>query len=116
MLTRVRVEPMMSKFCQVLTIGLSMISFLLLLYLWPFSRPAALIPIVMTTLYLVNRVRVTRPVLGLVDTVAERLKFVAVPRTQKASGNIQDMPEEKTEEPSPSEHAVSAHAAAEHAA
>ena len=116
MLTRVRVEPLMSKFCLVLTVCVTMLSALLLYHLWPSSRPAALIPIVMATMYLVNRVQVTRPVLGLVDTVAERLKFVAVPRQQKASSNIQDMPEEKNDEPSPSKHAVSAHAAAEHAA
>ena len=116
MLTRVRVEPLMSKFCLVLTVCVTMLSALLLYHLWPSSRPAALIPIVMATMYLVNRVQVTRPVLGLVDTVADRLKFVAVPRQQKASSNIQDMPEEKKDEPSPSEHAVSAHAAAEHAA
>ena len=116
MLTRVRVEPLMSKFCLVLTVCVSMLSGLLLLHLWPFSRPAALIPIVMATLYLVNRVQVTRPVLGLVDAVADRLKFVAVPREQKGSSNIQDMPEEKKPEPSPSEHVVSTLAAAEHAA
>ncbi|HEX8325306.1 MAG TPA: glycosyltransferase [Tepidisphaeraceae bacterium] len=119
MLTRVRVEPLMSKFCLVLTVCVSMLSGLLLLHLWPFSRPAALIPIVMATLYLVNRVRVMRPVLGLIDSVADRLKFVAVPREQKSSGNIQDVPDDKEvkkDEPSPSEHSVSAHAAAEHAA
>ena len=115
MLTRVRVQPSMSKFCWVLTFAMTMLSGLLLLHLWPFSRPVALIPVLMATLYVVSRVRVTRPVLGLIDTVAERLKFVPVPRTQKASGNIQEMEEEKKPEPSPSEHAVSAHAAAEHA-
>jgi len=75
--------------------AMSMLSFLLLLHLWPFSRPAALIPIVMVTLYLVDRVRVTRPVLALIATCAERLQFVPVPRDQKSSGNIQDMEAKK---------------------
>ncbi len=95
MLTRLRVKASMSKFCLVLMMAMSMLSFLLLLHLWPFSRPAALIPIVMVTLYLVDRVRVTRPVLALIATCAERLQFVPVPRDQKSSGNIQDMEAKK---------------------
>lgn len=116
MLTRLRVKPSMSKFCFVLTMAMSMLSFLLLLHLWPFSRPAALIPIVMATLYLVDRVRVTRPVLALIATCADRLKFVPVPRDQGSSGNIQDVPEQAKDEPAPSEHVVSDHAISAHAA
>ena len=115
MVTRVRVEPLMSKFCFVVTVCMSMLSGLLLLHLWPFSRPAALIPLVMATLYLVNRVRVTRPVLGLIDTVAERLKFVPVPKEQKSGQNIQDVPEEKKDIVEDSAHMISAHAISEHA-
>jgi O-antigen biosynthesis protein len=97
MLTRVRVQPMMSKFCLVLTIAMSMLSGLLLWHLFPHSRPAALIPVVMATLYLVDRVRVTRPVLALIARSAAQLKFVPVPREQSSTGNIQNVAGEKTE-------------------
>ena len=118
MLTRLRVEPLMSKFCQVLTVCMWMLAGLLVWHLWPFSRPAALIPVVMAALYLVNRVRVIRPVLTLIDECARDLGFVAVPRKQKSSQMIQDTPEPAVA-PDPAQvsaHAVSEHAAAEHAA
>jgi len=47
----------------------------LLYYLWPFSRPAILIPVVWWALFQINRRRVGRPVLGLVDGAAERGGF-----------------------------------------
>jgi hypothetical protein len=115
MLTRVRVQPLMSKFCQVLTICMCMLAGLLLWHLWPFSRPSALIPVVMVAMYLVNRGRVTRPVLTLIDDCARELGFVSVPRKQKSSQMISDAPAEP-EPATSSEHAVSTHAAAEHAA
>jgi hypothetical protein len=65
----------------------------LLWHLWPFSRPSALIPVMMVAMYLVNRVRVTRPVLTLIDDSARDLGFVAVPRTQQSSQMMQDVPE-----------------------
>ncbi|QOV88275.1 glycosyltransferase [Humisphaera borealis] len=73
-LTRVRVHPMMSTFCTVLLWASCILGGLLLLqdYLWPFSRTAALIPVAWWTMYLVNRWRVTVPVLGMIDEVAER--------------------------------------------
>jgi len=108
MLTRLRVQPMMSKFCQVLTIGMCMLSGLLIWHLWPFSRPSALIPVVMAALYLANRVRVVKPVLQLIDDSAEKLGFVAVPRKQAGSQMMQDAPEQKKPDPGPAE--VSAHA------
>ncbi len=110
MLTRLRVQPMMSKFCQVLTVSMCMLSGLLLWHLWPYSRPSALIPVVMAALYLVNRVRVVKPVLQLIDDSADKLGFVAVPRKQASSQMIQDTPEEKKSDPGPAE--VSAHAIA----
>ncbi len=93
MLTRVRVQPLMSKFCMVLFVGLTLLAGLLLWHIWPFSRPSALIPVVVGAMFLVNRSRVTRPVLGLVDESARELGFVAVPRKQSGSQNIQDVPE-----------------------
>jgi O-antigen biosynthesis protein len=110
MLTRLRVQPLMSKFCQVLTLSMCLLAGLLLWHLWPYSRPSALIPVVMAALYLVNRVRVVGPVLQLIDDCAEKLNFVAVPRKQSSGKMIQDVPEEKKPDPGPAE--VSAHAVA----
>jgi len=78
-LTRVRVELLMSKFCQVLCVASLMLSGLLLLHVWPFSRPAVLIPLVWWAMYLVNKWRVSRPVLGLIDASAEKAGFYPVP-------------------------------------
>ncbi len=108
MLTRLRVQPLMSKFCQVLTIALVMLSGLLLWHLWPFSRPSALIPVVMLAMYYVNRARVLRPVLQLIDDAADKLGFVAVPRKQASSQMMSEAPEDKKPDPGPAE--VSAHA------
>jgi GT2 family glycosyltransferase len=116
MLTRVRVKPLMSKFCLVLTISLCMLSGLLLLHLWPFSRPSALIPVVMAAMYLTNKVRVTRPVLWLIDSAASELGFVAVPRKQASSQMMSDAPPAEEDKAAVTEAAVSAHAAAEQAA
>src|SRR5262249_2534441 len=59
MLTRVRVQTSMSKFCQCLMIASLILCGLLLMHVWPFSRPAVLIPLVWWAMYLVNRRRVT---------------------------------------------------------
>ena len=74
MLTRVRVQPLMSTFCKVLLWASCILGGLLLMqdYLWPFNRTAPLIPIAWWTMYLLNRWRVSVPVLGMIDEVAER--------------------------------------------
>jgi hypothetical protein len=74
MLTRVRVQPLMSTFCTVLLWASCILAGLLLLqdYLWPFSRTAALIPLAWWAMYQVNRWRVSVPVIGMIDEVAER--------------------------------------------
>lgn len=77
-LTRVRVEAMMSKFCLILLLGALMMTGLLLMYLWPFSRTAVLLPLTVWTMFLVNRWYVSNPVLGLIDEVAEKAGFVPV--------------------------------------
>src|SRR5208282_4536564 len=79
MLTRVRVELLQSRFGQVLMVGALILMGLLLLHLWPFSRPAVLIPLAWWAMYLVNRRRVTAPVLGLIDEAAEKAGYVPVP-------------------------------------
>ena len=50
--------------------------------MWPFSRPAVLIPLAWWAMYLVNRWRVGRPVLGLIDAAAEKAGFYPVPAKQ----------------------------------
>ena len=79
MLTRVRVELLYSRFGQVLMVGAMILAGLLLLHLWPFSRPALLIPLAGWTMYVVNRRRVTAPVLGLIDAAAEKAGYMPVP-------------------------------------
>jgi GT2 family glycosyltransferase len=103
MLTRLRVQPLMSKFCQVLTIAMTMLAALLLWHLWPYSRPAALIPVVMAAMYLVNRVRILPTVLHLIDDSARKLGFVPVPRKQASSQMMSEAPEEKKPDPGPAE-------------
>jgi len=83
MLTRIRVELLQSRFGQVLMVGAMILAGLLLLHLWPFSRPAALIPMAWWAMFLVNRHRVTAPVLGLIDAAAEKAGFVPVPAVAK---------------------------------
>jgi hypothetical protein len=70
-----RAEMTMSKFCMVLMAGSFVLAGLLLLHVWPFSRPAVLIPLAWWTMYLVNRWRVSGPVLGLIAETAERAGF-----------------------------------------
>jgi O-antigen biosynthesis protein len=79
MLTRVRVELLQSRFGQVLMVGALILAGLLLLHLWPFSRPAVLIPLAWWAMYLVNQRRVTLPVLGLIDHAAEQAGFMPLP-------------------------------------
>jgi GT2 family glycosyltransferase len=75
MLTRVRVETFMSKFCLCLFVASLIFCGLLLLHVWPFSRPAVLIPLAWWAMFLVNRRKVTIPVLGMIDEVAHSSQF-----------------------------------------
>jgi glycosyltransferase involved in cell wall biosynthesis len=75
MLTKVRIELLQSRFGQVLMVGALILAGLLMLHLWPFSRPAVLIPLAWWAMYLVNRRRVTAPVLGLIDHAAEQAGY-----------------------------------------
>ncbi|HTW93969.1 MAG TPA: glycosyltransferase [Tepidisphaeraceae bacterium] len=78
-LTKVRVQTQMSRFCTILTAAGFVLAGELLYLIWPFSRPALLIPLVWWTTYLVNRHRVTPPMLGLIDQAAERAGFMPLP-------------------------------------
>jgi glycosyltransferase involved in cell wall biosynthesis len=79
MLTRVRVDLRQSRFGQVLMVGTMLLACLLLVHLWPFSRPAVLIPVGWWSMYLVNRRKVSAPVLGLIDAAAEKAGYYPVP-------------------------------------
>jgi GT2 family glycosyltransferase len=93
MLTRVRVQLEMSKFCAVLFFASCMLTGLLLLYMWPFSRTAVLIPLTWWAMYLVNRWSVSRPIFGLIDEVAERTGFYPVyPNGAKEAQSAQSQP------------------------
>jgi hypothetical protein len=78
LLTRVRIEQHMSKFCLVLLIASLLLCTLLLVHIWPFSRPAVLVPMAVLAMYGVNRLRVRTPILGLVDEAAEHAGFFPI--------------------------------------
>ncbi len=82
LLTRVRVELLMSTFCKVLMGGSLILMALLFMYLWPFSRPALLIPLAWWTMFLVNKWLVASPVLSLLDEAAEQADFLPVLESQ----------------------------------
>ena len=62
----------MSNFCRMMMVAMTVLSVVLLLDLYPFSRIAVLLPLTVWAMYLVNRWRVSNPVLGLIDEVAEK--------------------------------------------
>jgi hypothetical protein len=92
-LTRVRVEPLMSHFTLVLLAASLVLAALLLLKLWPFSRTAVLIPLAWWSMYVVNRWHVTGPVLGMIDSVAEKAGFWPVPTEPVVEEKAQVAPE-----------------------
>jgi glycosyltransferase involved in cell wall biosynthesis len=79
LLTKVRVSLAMSNLCRLLMLASLLLMVLLLYYVWPFSRPAVLIPLIWWAIYLVNRWKVAWPVMGLIDAAAERAGFYPVP-------------------------------------
>ena len=77
-LTRVRVRAMMSNFCRMLMVAMTVLAVVLMLDMYPFSRIAVLLPLTVWAMYVVNRWRVSNPVLGLIDEVAEKSEFYPV--------------------------------------
>jgi hypothetical protein len=104
MLTRIRVQLEMSKFCAVLFFASCMLAGLLLMYMWPFSRTAVLIPLTWWAMYLVNKWRVSRPIFGLIDEVAERSEFYPV-YPKKSEGPAPAAPADQPKSPRAPEHA-----------
>jgi len=83
LLTKVRVTMGMSNFCRLLMVASLLLAGQLLYHLWPFSRPAVLIPLIWWVIYVVNRWNVTSPVLGLVDSAAEKAGFEPIGPTNQ---------------------------------
>ena len=77
-LTRIRVQSLPSHFTLVLMAASLVLSGLLLLKLWPYSRTAVLMPLAWWAMFVVDRWHVTGPVLGMIDSVAEKLNFYPV--------------------------------------
>ncbi len=96
MLTRVRVELRQSRFGQVLMVGTMLLACLLLVHLWPFSRPAVLIPVGWWAMYLVNRRKVSAPVLGLIDAAAEKAGYMPLPADSGQKAEQAPKPEAKS--------------------
>jgi glycosyltransferase involved in cell wall biosynthesis len=94
MLTRMRVELLPSTFCTVLTFASLVLTGLLFLYVWPFSRPAILIPLLLWTMYLANKSLVASPVLNLIDEVAEKAGFYPILAKKES---ISDAPSDAAE-------------------
>jgi hypothetical protein len=101
LLTRVRVEPMMSNFCRALLVASCILAAVLLLDMWPFSRTALLIPLAWLAMFAVNRWRVSVPVLGLIDEVAEKSEYYPVPRKKPSKPKRQKPAKEKKPQPEP---------------
>jgi glycosyltransferase involved in cell wall biosynthesis len=91
MMTRVRVQLLQSRFGQVLMVGAALLAALLLLHVWPFSRPAVLIPLAWWAMYLVNERRVSAPVLGLIDAAAEKAGYYPVPASKNKKQAVADV-------------------------
>ena len=69
-LTRIRIEAKMSTFCRCLTVASLLLCGLLLARVWPYSRPAVLLPLAAWAQFLVARRKVLVPVVRLIDAVA----------------------------------------------
>ncbi len=70
LLTRVHVNQMMTTFCKVLIAFSVFLAAYLGWMLWPYSVPSLFVPVVWWLLYVVNRARVGRPILSLINDAA----------------------------------------------
>jgi GT2 family glycosyltransferase len=78
MLTRIRVQVMISTFTRLLLLGSSLLTILLIAYLWPSSRPAILLPLVWWSMYLISKQAILSPVVALVHQSAMDVGLVGV--------------------------------------
>ncbi|MGF1632736.1 MAG: glycosyltransferase [Phycisphaerae bacterium] len=78
MMSKVRLESRMTTFLRVLMSASVILSAVLAFMLWPYGRPAVLIPVALWTIYLLHRYRVVSPVLGMIDKAAKAAGFTPV--------------------------------------
>ena len=91
----------MSTFTKLLVLGSSLLMVLLLAYVWPFSRPAVLLPFLLVAVYLLNNARVTGPVMAVIDRAASKNGLVPVPSSASSSVTAgQDLAEKTPARPS----------------
>jgi len=79
LLTRVKVNLGMSRFCKLLVLASSLLTILLVTYVWPYSRPAVLLPFLFITVYLIGVAEVKAPVMAVIHRAAARNGMVPVP-------------------------------------
>ncbi|HTW94978.1 MAG TPA: glycosyltransferase, partial [Tepidisphaeraceae bacterium] len=79
LLTKVRVSLGMSNFCKLMMAASIVLAVQLLDHVWPFSRPAVLIPLIWFGIYIVNRRHAAGPVMNLIDAAARRAGFDPIP-------------------------------------
>ena len=84
-LTRVKVDIAMSTFTKLLVLSSSLLMILLLAYVWPFSRPAVLLPFLLWMIYLASMARVSRPVMAVVHRAAQRNGLASIPTSTRSS-------------------------------
>jgi len=77
-LFRIRVSNQMTNFNRVILAAGTFLAIFLLWKMWPFSRPAVLIPLAAFAMFVVNRMRVGPPIMGLIDTAATKAGFYQV--------------------------------------
>lgn len=84
-LTRVKVEVIMSTFTKLLLVASMPMTILLLAYLWPFSRPAVLLPFVWLSLFAIGLARVKGPVMAVIHDAAGKSGLTPIASTVKTS-------------------------------
>ena len=85
LLTRVKVDIVMSTFAKLLVLASSLLMILLLAYTWPFSRPAVLLPYIFLSMYLISEARVSGPVMTVIHRAAGKAGLVNVPTSARSS-------------------------------
>ena len=84
-LTRVKVDIVMSTLAKLLVVSCSLSMVLLLAYVWPFSRPAVLLPFLPIMVYLRSHSRIVGPVMAVIDRAASKNGLVPVPSSASSS-------------------------------
>ena len=75
----------MSTLAKLLVVSCSLSMVLLLAYVWPFSRPAVLLPFLPIMVYLRSHSRIVGPVMAVIDRAASKNGLVPVPSSASSS-------------------------------